>query len=155
MEQRDNKWLEEMMYEIWEEHFNDIPRKNLVMIKFGRKAKRQLGSIKWVRSNTKVRTLLRRRSDEVKVQDDDRITLITITSLFKSIDIPEVVVRATVAHEMIHYAHGFFSPLKQIYNHPHQGGIIRKEMFDRGMRDLYYESKKWLKENWNDLVRMI
>ncbi len=145
---RDNKWLENIMYKLWEDYFNDIPRKNLVIIKFGKRAKRQLGSIKWVRRNTKVKGFLRKKSDDLGYQDDGRITLITITSLFKDEDIPEYVVQATIAHEMIHYAHGFFSPLKQVYKKPHQGGVIRKEMEKRGMEDIYRKSKRWLKENW-------
>jgi hypothetical protein len=146
--ERNNEWLEQLMYELWEDHFNDIPRKNFVLIKFGKRAKRQLGSIKWVRGSTKVKTLLRKRRGEALHQDDDRITLITITSLFKSARVPEYVVTSTIAHEMIHYAHGFFSPLKQLYNHPHQGGLIRREMQKRGLLLIYKKSKKWLKEKW-------
>lgn len=146
--QRDNEWLEQLMYDLWEDYFNDIPRSNLVLIKFGRRAKRQLGSIKWVKGNTKVKGILRKREKDMNNQDDGRVTLITITSLFKNSKIPEYVVKATIAHEMIHYAHGFFSPLKQSYNHPHQGGLIRKEMQERGLYDLYRRSKRWLKEKW-------
>jgi len=133
---------------LWEDHFNDVPRKNLVLIKFGRGAKRQLGSIQWVRGRTRVKSLLRKKAYQQQFQDDRRITLITITSLFQSERIPRYVVKATIAHEMIHYAHGFFSPLKQIYNHPHKGGLIRKEMEKRGLGNLYRRSKKWLKGKW-------
>ena len=146
--ERTNEWLEKMMYDLWEGHFNDIPRKNYVLIKFGRRAKRQLGSIKWVRSNTKVKQLLRERVSNLSEQDDSRITVITITSLFRSFRVPVYVVESTVAHEMVHYAHGFFSPLKQMYNYPHQGGIIRRELEQRGLGEIHRKSKKWLKEKW-------
>lgn len=150
--ERTNTWLEDLMYELWEDHFNDIPRINCVLIKFGRKSKRQLGSIRWVRRNTRVKGLLRKQRDKLENQDDDRVTLITITSLFKNNEVPEYVVKSTIAHEMIHYAHGFFSPLKQMYDHPHQGGKIRKEMQKRGLSNLYRKSKRWLKDNWNNFV---
>jgi len=150
--ERTNTWLEELMFDLWEDHFNDIPRVNCVLIKFGRKSKRQLGSIKWVRKNTKVKGLIRKQSEKLKNQDDGRITLITITSLFRNDEVPKFVVKSTIAHEMIHYAHGFFSPLKQVYNNPHQGGKIRKEMEKRGLRYLYRKSKRWLKDNWNNFV---
>jgi len=136
------------MYEIWEDHFNDIPRKNSVLIKFGRRSKRQLGSIKWVRNSTKVKTLLRQKGDEMKGQDDRRVSLITITALYQNLRVPEYIVKETIAHEMIHYAHGFFSPIKKIYSHPHQGGLIRREMEERGLGELHRRSKKWLKTNW-------
>ncbi|MFC1780378.1 hypothetical protein ACFLY9_01650 [Patescibacteria group bacterium] len=145
---RDNEWLEQLMFDLWEDYFNDIPRKNFVLIKFGRRAKRQLGSIKWVRGNTKVKSLLRKRKGDLTMQDEKRITVITISSLFKNIKVPEYVVRATIAHEMVHYAHGFFSPLKQLYNHPHKGGLIRKEMQKRRLGGIYRRSRKWLKGKW-------
>jgi len=148
MGKRDNAWLEKLMYEVWEDHFNDIPRKNLVLIKFGRRSKRQLGSIKWVRNSTKVKMLLRQKGDEMKGQDDRRVSLITITSLYKNLKVPEYVVKETIAHEMTHYAHGFFSPLKKIFRHPHLGGLIRREMEERGLGELHRRSKKWLKTNW-------
>lgn len=146
--ERNNQWLENLMYSIWEEYFNDIPRKNYVLIKFGKRAKRQLGSIKWVRGRTKVKGLLKDRVEEVQSQDDTRITVITITSLFKGKSVPKYVVVSTIAHEMVHYAHGFFSPLKQIYNHPHQGGVIGKELEERGLGGIHRKSRKWLKEKW-------
>jgi len=150
---RDNKWLIEKLYNLWEEYFNDIPRKNLVIIKFGRKSKNQLGSIRWVTERTKVKALLKNYKNN-DYEDDGRITLITITSYFKDERIPEVIVDTTIAHEMIHYAHGFFSPLKQIYNHPHKGGIIRKEMIKRGMEEEYKFAKKWLKEEWRKQIQI-
>lgn len=151
--QRENKWLEELMYDLWEEYFNDIPRKNLVLIKFGRKAKRQLGCIKWVRKNTRVKSLLKKKKNVRKIQDEKSVSLITITSYFKNKKIPEYVVKATIAHEMIHYAHGFFSPLKQMYKHPHKGGLVRKEMKKRGLETIRKKSKKWLKENWENFIK--
>ena len=46
---RDNKYLENLLYDIWENHFCDVPRINLVTIKYGKHAKRQLGSIKLIK----------------------------------------------------------------------------------------------------------
>jgi hypothetical protein len=148
---RDNKWLEEKMYFLWENFFVDTPRKNLVLIKFGTKSKRQLGCIKWVSHKTKgVSSLL---SSGKPKEEDERTSLILITSYFKSDAIPEEVVLATLAHEMCHYAHGFNSPLQQIYDHPHKGGIIRREMEKRGLGKLYRESNRWLKHNWANYLR--
>lgn len=146
---RDNTWLVEKMYELWEDHFADIPRKNLVIIKFGRNAKRQLGSIKWADKRTRG---IRQFMKDHDIQDDKRISVITITSKFKDENVPEKIVAATIAHEMCHYAHGFNSPLKQLYNHPHKGGIIRKEFEKRGLSSLHRFSKKWIKENWRKYI---
>jgi len=150
---RDNKWLQEKLYYIWEEYFVDIPRKNIVMIKFGKKSYRQLGCIKW--ANTKTRGLRSIQKYYPLIDDDKRISLITISKLFESEVIPENVVLSTIAHELCHYAHGFNSPLKQIYKHPHKGSVIKKELFNRGLQDMYQHTNIWLKKNWQQIVKKL
>ena len=148
---RDNDWLAEKLYYLWENHFVDVPRKNPVVIKFGKKSYRQLGSISWANSKTKgIRPLLTQLNEDY---DDKRISLITVTSYFKDEEIPEIVVMGTIAHEMIHYSHGFHSPLQQLYDHPHKGGIIRKDMYKRDLKEVYTFSKKWLKTTWRDYLK--
>lgn len=147
---RDDNWLADKMYELWEDNFEDVPRLNHVVIKFGKKAKRQLGAIGWLHNKTKrIATIL----DEQGDADVNKVSLINITSYFKDEAIPEYVVIATIAHEMCHYAHGFNSPLKQIFNHPHKGGVIRKEMQKRGLTKTYKDAKVWLKANWANYIR--
>lgn len=149
-EKRDNKWLEKLLFDLWEEYFNDVPRKNLVIIKFGKGAKRQLGCIRMAHKKTRG---ISKWLNQVENQDEKSVSVITITKVFQNHDVPEDVVRGTIAHEMCHYAHGFNSPLQQIYNHPHKGGVIRKEMEKRGLGQLYKESNKWLKTNWVNFLR--
>ncbi len=151
---RDNTWLEEKLYTIWEEYFADIPRKNMVLIKFGRSSARQLGSIKWAGRNARIKHMFKSREvqEYYENQDDKRITIITITSKFKDVKIPEYVVLLTIAHELTHYAHGFSSPLSQSYIHPHKGGIIHKELAKRGLGELHKKAKKWIKDNWRDYL---
>ncbi len=148
---RNNNWLTEKLYFLWENHFVDVPRKNPVLIKFGKRSYRQLGSISWARHKTQgIDTLVSQLSEDY---DDKRVSLITVTGYFKDERIPETVVLGTIAHEMIHYSHGFNSPLKQIYDHPHKGGIIRKEMYNREMMEIYNYSKKWLKSEWRSYLK--
>jgi len=146
---RTDEWLNETMYQIWEDHFDDIPRKNVVVIRFSKKSSRQLGAISWLRNKTKkIDKLIKDHGPA----DDPKVTLIVITSYFKDLAIPDYVVKGTIAHELCHYAHGFSSPLKQLYEHPHKGGVIRKEMLKRGLGEVYRESKKWLKTNWRNYI---
>jgi len=130
---RDDKWLFGQLDEIWETFFPDMPQDNDVRIVWGRKARQRLGSISRDQTN----------------QDG---TLITINSLFKSNQVPDFVVQATIAHELAHYAHGFHSPIEQKFDKPHEGGIVHKELDDRGARKLEVMSKKWLKENWREYL---
>lgn len=130
---RDQEWLENMLADIWFRYFSDIEQINDVFIRYGRKAKRRLGSIGVDRK-------------------DMSSTIITINPLYQDTSIPEYVVIATIVHEMIHYAHGFNSPHDQKQRHPHSGGVIRKEFAERGLESLYTRQKKWLKNNWQDII---
>lgn len=130
---RDQEWLENLLADIWFRYFNDIEQSNKVHIRYGRKAKRRLGSI--------------------GIDKTDRVsTIITINPFYQDIDIPEYVVVATIVHEMTHYAHGFNSPHNQKQQHPHSGGVIRREFAERGLEDLYIKQKKWLKNNWQGIL---
>lgn len=149
---RNNEFLENILYDLWENHFCDIPRKNFVLIKYGKYSKRQLGSIKLANRNTKIKGLLKKKKDEYISQDDKSITVITVTGYFKNESIPEFIVRATVAHELCHYAHGFNSPLEKRFQKPHQGSIIKKELAFRGLLEDQIKADKWLKENWLDII---
>lgn len=149
---RDDKYLEEMLYELWDNHFCDVPRKNLVVIKFGRFAKRQLGSIKLAGKRTKIKGLMEKREKELDAQDVKSITVITITRYFQHDIIPEFVVRATIAHELCHYTHGFQSPLEKQFDHPHQGNVINKELNKRDLLEEQKAADKWLKGHWLDIV---
>lgn len=133
--QRDNKWLRERLKQIWNRYFHDVPPANNIIIKFGRPARTRLGSIKFGRRKI------------------DPNTIITLTGFFRDHEIPEFVIDATVAHELVHYAHGFHSPHPQLYRHPHHGGVVRRELIDRGLEDVLELSRKWLKNNWPDYVR--
>ncbi|KKP91945.1 MAG: hypothetical protein UR96_C0024G0004 [candidate division WS6 bacterium GW2011_GWC1_36_11] len=149
---RDRKYLENLMYDLWEEYFSDIPRKNLVLIKFGKYSKRQLGSIKIANEYTKIKSLLKKNLDDYDVQDDKRVTVITMTKYFQNEIVPEYVVSATIAHELCHYAHGFSSPLEKRFDKPHQGNVINKELAKRGLLESQRLADKWLKDNWVGIV---
>lgn len=130
---RDQEWLENMLADIWLRHFDDVPQSNEVVVRWGRKAKRRLGSISLDPNN-------------------ESTSIITINSLFQDPDVPEYVIKATIVHEMTHYAHGFNSPIEQKKLHPHSGGVIRKEFTDRDLEDLYVLQKKWLKASWSAII---
>jgi predicted metal-dependent hydrolase len=133
---RDDKWLFQQLDECWDTFFSDIPQDNDVRIVWGRKARQRLGSIK----------------KGLPVPGKHPETIITINSLFKDEKIPEYVVQATIVHELAHYAHGFHSPLEQKFEKPHEGGIVHRELDNRGAKKLEQMSKRWLKENWREYL---
>ena len=162
---RDDAWLFQKLDEIWDRHFSDIPQQNDVIIKFGRKARQRLGSIKQetINNHGKSKNFMISHTGcggicspgvcEIFGTCNKRKTIITINGLFKDLTVPEYVITATIAHEMCHYAHGFSSPLDQKFENPHQGGIVTREMKARGFDKELAMQKKWLKEVWPEYLK--
>jgi len=211
---RDDNFLQGRLDDIWDRYFADIEQTNDVVIRFGRKARTRLGSIKQSTINSKQlageisnnKSQITNKSQISKPKkhqgchselDSESIghrsqippllsfgradkfgmtkaknktgfwykprttnirnskqnpTIITINGLFKDKFVPEFIIDSVIAHEMVHYAHGFASPHEKKYATPHAGGIIKKEMAERGLEDLFILQKKWLKKNWKDFI---
>ena len=149
---RDNKFLENLLYDIWENHFCDVARLNLVTIKYGKHSKRQLGSIKLIKDMDTFEKYINKYNLSKELFENPSVSLITITRYFSYDYVPEYVIKATIVHELCHYTHGFSSPLEKLYKHPHKGGIIKKEFQKRELLDIYIDSKKWIKENWISVI---
>ena len=129
---RDNSWLLSRLDAIWSDHFADIHQTNPLFIRFGRFSKFRLGSIKLNRKNDK--------------------SYITITGMFKNPAIPSGVVDHTIAHELVHFTHGFSSKRARLHKYPHVGGIVNKEMRDRGMDYLLKAYSAWVKDYRKQLM---
>jgi hypothetical protein len=130
---RDNKWLKQKMEAIWSFLFQDVERKNNVVIRFKGKWKNKFGHIK----------ILKNKDTEIAVN-----------GLFKNEVVPEEIVDLTIAHEIVHYAHGFNSPHPKLFKYPHQGGIVRKELIKRGFGSSMKEEKKFIKK-WPEIYRSL
>jgi len=135
---RDNEWLEEKLESIWAQYFNDVEKINSIVIKFGKKARSRLGSIKQLHSYK---------------SKNDNDSVITLTGYFKDERVPEYIIDSTIAHELCHYAHGFSSPHPQASKHPHSGGMVDNELKKRGFGQQLKDQKKWLKETWPIIIK--
>lgn len=123
---RDNNWLLSRLDLIWSKYFSDVSQTNPIHIRFGRYSKYRLGSIRLSRRNGR--------------------SYITITGMFRNTKITASVVDHTIAHELVHYAHGFSSKRACLHKYPHAGGVVQKEMESRGMGNLNKAYKVWVKE---------
>lgn len=130
---RDQAWLDIFLDRTWWKYFAEVERSNTIVLRFGRKARTRLGSI-----STR--------------PGQAHESIITLNGLFGDPAIPEFVLEATLVHELCHYAHGFNSPLPQKFQHPHRGGIMRREFAERGAETLYEQQKSWLKHHWAGVV---
>ncbi|PIS07624.1 hypothetical protein COT78_02910 [Candidatus Berkelbacteria bacterium CG10_big_fil_rev_8_21_14_0_10_43_13] len=132
---RDNHWLEEKLNKIWQEYFADIERSNEIEIKFGAKARRRLGSIR-----------------QIDPKDKNSKTRILMSGFFCDERVPELMIDATIAHELAHYAHGFCSPLPKLSRYPHQGGKVDNELKKRGFGKILKFQQNWLKTEWPKII---
>jgi hypothetical protein len=123
---RDDAWLLHRLNYLWDSFFSDVSQDNPVFIGFGRYSKLRLGSIRLERHTKK--------------------TYITITGMFKDPTIPLDVVDHTIAHEMCHYTHGFSSLKPRLHKFPHHGGIVNRELKNRGLDYLIKAYSKWLRD---------
>lgn len=121
---RDNNWLLARLNHLWETYFNDVPQKNKVFIKFGREAKYRFGSI--------------------RLSYLDKSSQIIINGIFKDAKYPTEIIDHTIAHELVHYTHGFSSPNPKMHSYPHRGGVIDKELNDRGLKHLVFIYNVWV-----------
>jgi len=126
---RDDKFLEKRLDAMWEMLFPEVPRKNEVIIRFKGKWKNKFGHIKRIKDKSEI----------------------VINGLFKDEIVPEYIIDLTIAHELIHYMHGFNSPLPRQYKNPHKGGIVTKELKKRGFSHLIKKENLFVKKEWKDI----
>jgi hypothetical protein len=127
---RDVQWLQNQLAEIWAGRFPDMPRVNEVEIGFSSGWKSRLGVI--------------------SLSVDSTNSYIGINSLLSLPEAPEKIARITIAHELVHYLHGFGSPLPRRHRHPHRGHVVEKELFARGFYEEFKGYEEWIRDNWYD-----
>ena len=145
---RDNKWLASRLKIIWEKYFPEVEQKNDVIVRFGKKSRRTLGSIRLQYENPSLLYVIGRRVLGIRPK-----TIIVLNGHFKKKSIPPYIVDATIAHELSHYAHGFASPHKQKFRYPHKHSVVRREFQDRGLEELEKHQKQWTKTHWRKIIQ--
>lgn len=113
---------------LWQHYFSDVPHANEVQIAYCRPWKSRLGLIRMSLDSTR--------------------SFIGINSLLRLDDVPDCVLVTTIAHELVHYAHGFGSPLPQLFEHPHANNIVDKELMRRGLGTALADCNTWIDDHW-------
>ena len=127
---RDDAWLQNRFDQIWTLFFPEVEKKN-VSIRWKGKWKNKFGHIK----------------------DTKKGTEIAINTLFKDLRVPEDMIKLTIAHEIVHYSHGFHSHLPKLFKHPHQGNVVDKVLIEKGFRYAIKKEKVWFKKEWQELFK--
>ncbi|MCS6777552.1 MAG: hypothetical protein RMJ43_07680 [Chloroherpetonaceae bacterium] len=123
---RDDDWLARRLQELRATYFADVPPGYPIVAQFGIQARYRFGSI---------------MAREGK-------SLIRVNTLFTDPFVPVFVIDATLAHELVHYAHGFGSGLPRRHANPHRGGVVDRELARRGLKELTEQADAWRREHW-------
>lgn len=126
---RDNHWLGEHLAQVWDRYFPDTPCRNPVDIAFAKRWKARLGLISLCEASS--------------------VSRIRLNLLLSFPEVPESVTTITIAHEMVHYAHGFGSSLPRRHEHPHRGNVVENEIVRRGLGPQYGEYLDWIDRHWD------
>jgi hypothetical protein len=120
--------LTSYLNQIWRHHFADIPHVNDVYIDYCYPWKGRLGLI--------------------RLSQDQSTSFIGVNTLLLLQQVPEQVLITTIAHELVHYAHGFGSPLPRYYKHPHANNIVDRELEQRELGDQLRCCHEWIDKYW-------
>lgn len=113
---------------IWQTYFADIARANQVNIAYCQPWKRRLGLI--------------------RLSLDNETSFIGLNALLQLPHIPEYILTTTIAHELVHYTHGFGSPLPRRHAHPHANNVVKRELERRGLGETMRLCDWWIDNQW-------
>lgn len=113
---------------IWQRYFTDVPCANTILIEYCYPWKSRLGLI--------------------RLSLDASITFIGINTLLQQRAVPDYVLMTTIAHEVVHYSHGFGSPLPRCFKHPHANKVVDKALEQREMGVYLRCCNEWIDKNW-------
>lgn len=116
------------LFFIWSTYFADTPRVNEVHIAYSYPWKSRLGLI--------------------RLSLDNVMTFIGINELLQHPHVPDYVLLTTIAHELVHYKHGFGSPLPRQYKHPHANRIVDRELEARQLGEPLRSCNEWIDRHW-------
>lgn len=119
---------------IWQMYFADCLRMNEVVIDYCYPWKSRLGLI--------------------RLSLDTTLSYIGINSLLQIVEVPEEVLVTTIAHEMVHYLHGFGSPLPRRYKHPHANRVVERELEQRELGATLRICNEWIDNHWYSFYDM-
>lgn len=131
-EHRDDTWLAQRLEQIWNLLYPDVEKLNHVSVRFKGRWKNKFGHI----------TTINHKDSEI-----------VVNGLLKHPQVPEYMIDITLAHELAHYAHGFHSPHKRKYKHPHAGGVVTRELKKRGFGHMLRLERDFLKKQWPKIVK--
>jgi hypothetical protein len=116
---------------LWDGYFADVPRPNDLVVGY---------AFPWKWRLARIRMALNGEWSEIGVNP-----------LLRHPDVPHDIYIAVLAHEIVHYAQGFGSPLPRQQRHAHAHGAVEHELARRGLGHTERHLHTWGEAIWPEL----
>jgi hypothetical protein len=123
--------LARLVDDLWEGYFADVPRPNDLVVGY---------AFPWKWRLARIRMVL-----------DGRWSEIGVNPLLRHPAVPHDIYIAVLAHEIVHYAQGFGSPLPRQQRHAHAHGAVGHELAWRGLGHTEQVLADWGEAVWPHL----
>lgn len=123
--------LARLVDDLWEGYFADVPRPNELVVGY---------AFPWKWRLARIRMALGGEWSEIGVNP-----------LLRHPGVPHDIYIAVLAHEIVHYAQGFGSPLPQQQRHAHAHGAVGHELAQRGLGHTEDVLEAWGEAVWPHL----
>ncbi len=115
--------------QVWQTYFSDVPQPNIVMVNYDYHWKNRLGRIRMTK--------------------DEHRSEIALNGILQTASITDELRIGVISHEIVHYAHGFGSPLSSSHQHAHAHGIVSVELAERGLAHVERNLLSWIDQEWD------
>jgi len=127
----DDRRLARLVDDLWSAYFADVPRPNDLVVGYA-------FPWKW-------------RLARIRMSLDGQWSEIGVNPLLRHPAVPHDIYIAVLAHEIVHYAQGFGSPLQRQQRHAHAHGTVGHELRRRGLGHTEHVLATWGEAVWPNL----
>jgi hypothetical protein len=120
--------LARLVDDLWAGYFADVPRPNDLLVGYA-------FPWKW-------------RLARIRMSLDGEWSEIGVNPLLRHPGVPHDIYIAVLAHEVVHYAQGFGSPLPRQQRHAHAHGAVGHELAQRGLGYTEHVLETWGETEW-------
>lgn len=119
--------------QIWQEYFADVPQPNMIVVNYDYPWKNRLGRIRMTK--------------------DEHRSEIALNGILRLAHISNNLRIGVISHEIVHYAHGFGSPLSSHFQQAHAHGVVSSELTNRGLGHYEHDVYHWVECEWEQVYQ--
>ncbi len=152
---RQDSELTVLLEQLLGQYFIGYALANPIQVRFGRYSRTRLGSIGLAGWRSLKHPQALAYPGRRLNQPNQAASQIVITGYYRHRSIPDRLILATLAHELVHYFHGFHSALPQRFLDPHRGNIVDQELYKVGFGQELRLAKSWQRLHLRQAMQQI